>query len=287
MKSITLLSPAKINLTLEILGKREDGYHEIRSIIQPVNLFDEINISIEQGEGIELNSKGLQVPKGENNLAWKAADILIKEGGIRGKINISLTKKIPLGAGLGGGSSNAAAVLVGLNRIKKKFSQDELINLSSKIGADVAFFINCKTAIVEGFGEKITLIRDFPHYYYLLLNPGFEVATKKIYECWDELSHVAINHTNIDEIVSLFKSGAFPLRNDLKTPATRRYPSITNLKERLLNLGVENASMTGSGPTVFSIFKEEKSAKVFYNLLKDSSSFKVFLVKGISGWHSL
>jgi len=287
MKSITLLSPAKINLTLEILGKREDGYHEIRSIIQPVNLFDEINISIEQGEGIELNSKGLQVPKGENNLGWKAADILIKEGGIRGKINISLTKKIPLGAGLGGGSSNAAAVLVGLNRIKKKFSQDELINLSSKIGADVAFFINCRTALVEGFGEKITLIRDFPHYYYLLLNPGFEVSTKKIYECWDELSHVAINHANIDEIISLFKSGAFPLRNDLETPATELYPTITNLKERLLSLGVGNTSMTGSGPTVFSIFKDEKSAKVLYNLLKDSSSFKVFLVKGISGWHKL
>ena len=287
MKSITLLSPAKINLTLEVLGKREDGYHEIRSIIQPVNLFDEINIKIEEGEGIELDSKGLEVPKSENNLAWKAADIFIRESGIRVKIKILLTKKIPVGAGLGGGSSNAAAVLVGLNRLSKKFSQGELIILSSKIGADVAFFITCKTAIVEGFGEKITLIRDFPHYYYLLLNPGFEASTKKIYELWDELTHGAKDHNKIEDTISLFKRGALPLHNDLEAPATKLYPVITNLKERLLNLGVENASMTGSGPTTFSIFKEEKGAKVFYNILKDSTSFKVFLVKGISGWHRL
>ena len=287
MKTITLLSPAKINLTLEVLGKREDGYHEIRSIIQPVNLFDEINIEMEDGEAIELDSKGLDVPTGQNNLTWKAADIFIKESGVRSRIKISLTKKIPLGAGLGGGSGNAAAVLVGLNRLSKKFSQNDLIILSSKIGADVAFFITCKTAIVEGFGEKITLIREFPHYYYLLLNPGFEVSTKQIYKCWDELSHVAKNHTSIDEIISLFKSGSCPLRNDLEAPATKLYPVITNLKERLLNFGVENASMTGSGPTVFSIFKEEKGARVFHNILKDSSTFKVYLVKGISGWHRL
>ena len=287
MKSIILLSPAKINLTLEVLRKRDDGYHEIRSIIQPVNLFDELNICIEEGEGIELDSKGLDVPSGQSNLTWKAADVFIKESGIRGKIRIALTKKIPLGAGLGGGSSNAAAVLVGLNRLSKKFSQGELVILSSKIGADVAFFINCKTALVEGFGEKITLLRDSPHYYYLFLNPGFEVSTKKVYECWDELNHGVVNHTRIEDTTSLFRSGAFPLRNDLETPATKLYPSITNLKERLLSLRLEATSMTGSGPTVFSIFKDEKSAKVLYNLLKDSSSFKVFLVKGISGWHKL
>lgn len=288
MNSITLLSPAKINLTLEVFGKRADGYHEIRSIVQPVNLFDEVKIDIRDGEGIEIESTGLQIPRGRENLAWKAAEVFLKESGLNFNVRVSIKKKIPLGAGLGGGSGNAAAVLVGMNRITKKFSENELIQLAPKIGADVALFINCRSAVIEGIGEKITLVRDFPLFYYVLLNPGFETSTRRIYEFWDEMpEEEGLIRTGMEDTVSLFREGQFPLRNDLEKPAMRLYPEIKALKERLLGMEVEAVSMTGSGSTVFGIFRSEGEAKKIYDYLKDSSTFKVFFAQGISGWHRL
>lgn len=288
MNSITLLSPAKINLTLEVFGKRSDGYHEIRSIVQPVNLFDEVKIDIRDGEGIEIESTGLQIPRGRENLAWKAAEVFLKESGLNFNVRVSIKKRIPLGAGLGGGSGNAAAVLVGMNRITKKFSENELIQLAPKIGADVALFINCRSAVIEGIGEKITLVRDFPLFYYVLLNPGFETSTRRIYEFWDEMSEEeGLIRADMEDTVSLFREGQFPLRNDLEKPAMRLYPEIKALKERLLGMEVEAVSMTGSGSTVFGIFRSEGEAKKIYDYLKDSSTFKVFFAQGISGWHRL
>jgi len=287
MDSITLLSPAKINLTLEVLGKRPDGYHEIRSIVQPVNLFDEVKIEIEGGEGIEIESTGLQIPRGRENLAWKAAEVFLKESGLNFNVRISIKKRIPLGAGLGGGSGNAAAVLVGMNRIAKRFSENELIQIAPKIGADVALFINCRSAVIEGIGEKVTLIRDFPLFYYVLLNPGFETSTRRIYGFWDEMPEEGLIRTSIEDTVSLFREGQFPLRNDLEKPAMRLYPEIKALKERLIGMEVEAVSMTGSGSTVFGVFRGEGVAKKVYDYLKDSSMFKVFFAQGISGWHRL
>lgn len=287
MKSITLLSPAKINLTLEVLERRTDGYHEIRSIIQPVNLFDEVKVEIEQGKGVEIESTGLKIPQGEENIAWKAADIFIKENGLNIGVRVSINKKIPLSAGLGGGSGNASAVLLGLNRITKRLSEDELLKLSPTIGADVAFFIHCRSAIAQGIGEKITLLNDFPLLYYILINPGFEVSTKKIYELWDRIDRRILIRNDMESIISLFKKGEFPLKNDLETPALTLYPEIEELKKRLIGMGVKAVSMTGSGPTVFGVFRNEKKAKIVYDYLKDSNTFKTFLVQGISGWHRL
>jgi 4-diphosphocytidyl-2-C-methyl-D-erythritol kinase len=287
MKSITLLSPAKINLTLEVLERRTDGYHEIRSIIQPVNLFDEVKVEIEQGKGVEIESAGLKIPQGEENIAWKAADIFIKENGLNIRVRVSINKKIPLSAGLGGGSGNASAVLLGLNRITKRLSEDELLKLSPTIGADVAFFIHCRSAIAQGIGEKITLLNDFPLLYYIVINPGFEVSTKKIYELWDRIDRRILIRNDMESIISLFKKGEFPLKNDLETPALTLYPEIEELKKRLIGMGVKAVSMTGSGPTVFGVFRNEKKAKIVYDYLKDSNTFKTFLVQGISGWHRL
>jgi len=162
MSSITLLSPAKINLTLEVLGVRTDGYHEIRSIIQPIDLFDEVSIDVEEGEGIEIESSGVSIPTGKDNLAWRAAELFLQKSGINHKINIFVKKRIPLGAGLGGGSSNAAAVLTGLNRITNALSEDDLYKIAPKIGADVPFFIRSLTASMEGIGEKLSIIKKFP-----------------------------------------------------------------------------------------------------------------------------
>ena len=287
MNTITLLSPAKVNLTLEVLGKRPDGYHEIRSIMQPVNLFDEVRIDILDGTGITIETKGPKMPRGNRNLAWKAADIFMIESGLKAKVNIFIKKAIPAGAGLGGGSSNAASVLVGINKITEKLSQQDLMDLSPKIGADVAFFIYCRSAVAEGIGEKITTIRDLPSFHYILINPGFEVSTRDTYKQWDKLQPGAKKPDNIEETISLFRKGQFALRNDLEPAAMNLYPEIRAQKELLFNLGTEAASMTGSGPTVFAVFKEETRALDIYNYLKSSTKYKVFHVKGISGWHRL
>jgi 4-diphosphocytidyl-2-C-methyl-D-erythritol kinase len=287
MNTITLLSPAKVNLTLEVLGKRPDGYHEIRSIMQPVDLFDEVKIDVLDGNGIAIETKGPKVPRGKRNLAWKAADIFIKESGLKAKVNIFIKKIIPAGAGLGGGSSNAAAVLVGLNKITKNLSQHDLHTLSPKIGADVAFFIGCRSAMAEGIGEKITTIKDLPLFHYILVNPGFEVSTRDIYKQWDKLQPEPTKLDDIGETTTLFRMGRFLLRNDLERPAIDLYPEIKTLKELLFSLGIEAASMTGSGATVFAVFKEEKEGLDIYNYLKTSTRYKVFYAKGMSGWHRL
>jgi 4-diphosphocytidyl-2-C-methyl-D-erythritol kinase len=287
MNTITLLSPAKVNLTLEVLGSRPDGYHEIRSIMQPVDLFDEVKIDVLDGNGIAIETKGPKVPGGNRNLAWKAADIFIRESGLKAKVDIFIKKVIPTGAGLGGGSSNAAAVLVGLNKITKNLSQHDLHTLSPKIGADVAFFTGCRSAMAEGIGEKITLIKDLPLFHYILINPGFEVSTRDIYKQWDKLQPGPAKLDDIGETIILFRKGEFPLRNDLEQPAADLYPEIETLKELLFGLGIEAASMTGSGPTVFAVFKEEREGLDIYNYLKTSTRYKVFYVKGMSGWHRL
>lgn len=289
MKSITLLSPAKVNLTLEVREKRSDGYHEISSIMQPVNLFDEVKVEIEEGKGkgVEIQSSGLRVPQGEENLAWKAADVFITESRINMKVKVSINKKIPLGAGLGGGSGNASAVFVGLNRITKGLSEDELLRLSPKIGADVAFFIHCRSAIAQGIGEKITLLNDFPLFYFILMKPFFEVSTKEVYEFFDTVDRKSLIGNDMESVISLFRKGEFPLRNDLEQPALMLYPEIEELKTRLIGMGVKAVSMTGSGPTVFGVFRNEKEAKTVYDYLKDSNAFKTFFVRGISGWHRL
>jgi len=287
MNTITLLSPAKVNLTLEVLGKRPDGYHEIRTVTQPVDLFDEVRIEVLNGNGIAIEKKGYKIPTGKHNLAWKAADIFLKASGLRAMVKIFIKKTIPTGAGLGGGSSNAASVLVGLQRITKKLSRNDLMDLSPKIGADVAFFINCRSAIVEGIGEKITPINDLPNFNYILINPGFEASTRDIYKQWDEFQTEAEDPANIRETITLFRRGEFPLRNDLEKAAIDLYPEIRTLKTLLLGLGIKAVSMTGSGPTVFAVFKEEKEGLDIYNYLKTSTKYKVFYVKGISGWHRL
>ncbi|HSE84350.1 MAG TPA: 4-(cytidine 5'-diphospho)-2-C-methyl-D-erythritol kinase [Thermodesulfobacteriota bacterium] len=287
MKTVTLLSSAKVNLTLQVLRKRTDGYHEIRSIIQPVSLFDEVRVVLEEGEGIEIESSGIKIPLGQDNLAWKAAHAFTKECGLRLKVRISINKKIPLGAGLGGGSGNAAAVLVAMNRLTRKLAEEELLRLSPKIGADVAFFIRCRSSIAQGVGEKITLINNFPLFHYVLVNPGFEVSTKRVYELWDEVDGQNLEQDDLEQTISLFRNRQFPLRNDLENVTSLIYPEVKGLKERMVSMGAEAASMTGSGPIVFGVFEDEKKAKRIYDFMKDSKVYKVFLVQGISGWHKL
>jgi 4-diphosphocytidyl-2-C-methyl-D-erythritol kinase len=293
MSAITLLSPAKINLTLDILGVRPDGYHELCSIIQPIDFFDEVSIEIGDGEGISLESSGIEIPPGRDNLAWKAADMYLGESGLSQSVKIHIKKRIPPGSGLGGGSGNAAAALVGLNKLTGALTEEKLLKIASRIGADVSFFIRSQSGVAEGIGEKITLLRDFPLFYYLVLCPKLHISTQEIYNKWDEL-HSAREHNslntiepNIRNIVSIFKDTDKPppLRNDLEEAAIELYPEISSYKKILSSMGAESVMMTGSGSAVYALFRKEDEAVDAYDYLKTSPTFKSVLAGGVKGWH--
>lgn len=291
MGSLTLLSPAKINLTLEVLGRRQDGYHEIRSIIQPVDLFDEVSIE-QTEEDIELTSSGIEIPQGKDNLAWKAAALYIGQSGIDVGVRIDIKKKIPPGSGLGGGSSNAAAVLTGLNRIFGALSEDELLRISSSLGADVPLFIRPVSAVIEGIGEKVTPLRGLPLFYYVILCPNVNVSTERVYRKWDELNEGAPQdkreHGELESAVEeLRKASGFPLRNDLEAPAEALYPEIKAFKQILTSLEARDVQMTGSGGAVFAVFRDEDKALSIYEYLKTSPTFRVYMAQGIKGRHRL
>jgi 4-diphosphocytidyl-2-C-methyl-D-erythritol kinase len=292
MSSITLLSPAKVNLTLEVLGRRPDGYHEIRSLLQPVDLFDELTIETTGDGGIKISSSGIEIPQGEDNLAWKAAHMFLNESGFDTGLAISIKKKIPPGSGLGGGSGNAAAVLMGLNRLTGALTEDALFGMAPRLGADVAFFLRSVTSLTEGIGERITVIKDFPLLYYVILCPNLHVSTADVYAKWDELNKEIPEDepcSDIFEIVERFKgeTGDFPLRNDLEAPAFELHPEIKAFRQILLSHSVKNVLMTGSGSAVYAVFRDEFDAYEMYEYLKTSPTFRVFFATGIRGWHRL
>ena len=301
MNPITLLSPAKANLTFEIYGKRPDGYHEIKSIMQPVNLFDHVRIEIEDGNEILLNTRGIKIPNDESNLAYKAAQLYLEKSKIRKKINIWIDKKIPAGSGLGGGSSNAAATLVGLNRLLNLLDEIELMEISPKLGADVAFFIRCKSAIVEGIGEKITTLTDFPIFHYVVIYPKFEISTRKVYEKWDTLTSTEFGRTSNNEkkteesklefggISQIFLNSEEdpPVFNDLEDPSFKLYPVLKTYKKLMQSLEAKSVTVCGSGSCIFAVFREEKPARELCSYLASNKDIDTFLLKGISGWHLL
>jgi 4-diphosphocytidyl-2-C-methyl-D-erythritol kinase len=290
MNSVKMLSPAKINLTLDILGVRPDGYHELRSIVQPIDLFDEIKIETEEGRGVELTSSGISVPLDKTNLAWRAAELFLEKSGLELKIKISIRKQIPPGAGLGGGSGNAAAVLIGLNRITKTLTEQELLKLALNLGADVPFFIRSQTALMEGVGEEINPLRNFPLFHYVILCPNIHTSTEEVYKKWDELNNRDIvQKESIDESVKQFSVRRLdpPLKNDLESAAISLHPEIKAYKQILTSLGLESVSMTGSGSAVYAVFRTLEEAYEIYDYLNTSPTFKVFLASGIKGWHRL
>ena len=290
MSSIKLLSPAKINLTLNIVGVRADGYHELRSIIQPIDLFDEVALSLIEGNDIQLEVSGIPVPKGKENLAYRAAEIYFEQANLSMGLKINIKKRIPTGAGLGGGSGNAAAVLVGLNRIIQAFSESELLKMAIKLGADVPFFIRSQTAVMEGIGEKLTTLRKFPLLHYVILYANIHTSTAEVYRKWDDLNNsISDNSEPIDETVRLFsgRTENFPLRNDLEEAAMSLHPEIRAYKQILTSLGLSSVLMAGSGSCVFAAFRSQDEAYEIYEYLNTSPTFQVFLATGIKGWHRL
>jgi len=276
---VKVLSPAKINLFLEVVEKRTDGYHNLRSLMCCITLYDTISLDMASDE-ISISCGHPQVPEDKTNLAYRAADLFFKSLEKPGKGRISIEKKIPVGAGLGGGSSNAAAVLLTLNRYYDfPFTNDQLRVMGRGLGADVPFFILGKTSIATGIGEKLEVYHGLKPYHVVLINPGFSVSTAMVYKKVN-LGLTKYNKINKYTLFSEMSSDIQDhLYNGLETVTVAMYPEINLAKELLLESGALGALMTGSGPTVFGLFADAGSAEKAYSSLTHFSRKQKFLAE--------
>ena len=265
-RNVKLLSHAKVNLRLEILKKREDGYHEIRTIFQKISLHDTIRFSLKKAQGISITTNEPDLPVGKSNLVYRAAQAILNNSAYRGGISIHIEKRIPLGAGLGGGSSNAATTLKALNYLLEMgLSQKEMMTMGVKIGADVPFFFLEKGAIATGIGERLKEI-DLPGLWYVLIYPNFEVSTRWAYQN-TRLTKEKFRY-KIHKFLTTPEAISKVLMNDLEEVVSEKYPQIHVMKEVLRSQGALGSLMTGSGPTVFGIYADEKNAASAYRNIR-------------------
>jgi 4-diphosphocytidyl-2-C-methyl-D-erythritol kinase len=281
-----ILSPAKINLFLQVTGKRPDGYHDLFSLMCCVSLFDTILLQF-GGNTIEIDSDHPQVPLDETNLAHKAAVLFFKNLDTAGGVKITIEKSIPVAAGLGGGSSNAASVLQGLNHYyDSPFSRNQLMSMGLSLGADVPFFLFEKPALASGIGEKLEAYPNLPPYHVVLICPGFAVSTAEVFQnlnlgltkCKKKISSSSFRETGYD--VSRH------LCNDLEAVTASRYPVIRSVKEQLLTHGALGALMSGSGPTVFGLFSEPDKAAAAMQACGGNTCWKSYLAEIINQRHT-
>jgi len=270
-------SPAKINLFLKITGKRPDGYHDLITLMCCIDLYDTISIAF-NAKKISVVCNNPKVPEDKTNLAHSAATLFLKSLNKQECVEICINKNIPVGAGLGGGSSNAASVLLGLNHYYgSPFSQEELMSMGQSIGADVPFFIFKKPAIASGIGENLEAYEGLTPYKILLIYPGFSVSTTKVYNNFNlGLTKIKKKHN-----FHLSKNQEFNIEyhlyNDLEKVTASWYPDIIAVKEALLRHGARGALMTGSGPTIFGLFSNtEKAQSANYSLSKNKK-WQLFL----------
>ena len=283
----------KINLGLDVLRKREDGYHEVHMIMQQVGLYDNIEIKYlgmctDGKRYIEIETNLKYLPVNENNLAYKAAQMLMDEFNIMESISIKIRKMIPVAAGMAGGSADAAAVLKGVNKIfGLGLNSKQLMERGIKLGADIPYCIMGGTAVAEGIGEILTPIKNMPSCYIVLAKPGISISTKFVYGNLkvDEIE----NHPDIDGIINHINNGnlhgmASMMGNVLEKVTIDEYPIINELKKIMIELGAINSIMSGSGPTVFGIFDDVTIAKKAYNALKSNSNCRqVYITDGGNG----
>lgn len=279
------LSPAKVNLFLKVLSKRPDGYHEIFSLMQPVSLFDEVFIDIRNGEGIEVACSGeFSVPGGRDNLAYRAAELFLEYTGIKKAIAIKIVKNIPSGAGLGGGSSNAATTLLALDSLLKTgLKEEELLELSAKIGSDVPFFILKGPAFASGRGERLkkAALRRLS---YIIIKPDFPVSTAWAYSNLDLTKKPEDNNlTYSDEALSDMGRLKKFLVNDLEAVTVKRHPEISAIKKKLIDAGAVGSLMSGSGSAVFGIFSGPDEAERAFQVLKSNldKNSSIFMAEGL------
>ena len=274
MDRIELKALAKINLGLDVLRRREDGYHEVRMIMQTIGLCDELEIRKTKQPGIQVETNLYYLPTNENNLVYKAAQLLKDEFGLRDGIGIRLRKRIPVAAGMAGGSSDAAAVLWGMNQMYKLgLSRQELMDRGVKLGADVPYCVLRGTALAEGIGEKLSVLPPMPKCYILIAKPGISVSTKFVYENLHANDLRPEQHPDVDAMIRAMEKKdlgllASRMGNVLETVTVPAYPVIDEIKRFMVEHGALGAMMSGSGPTVFGIYDTRGKARQAYRELR-------------------
>ncbi len=281
-KQLRIAAPAKVNLFLRVVGKRPDGYHELSSWMQKLTLSDMVILET-RPSAVTVQCPDSNLLEDNTNLAYKAAELFFEKSGLPGGVSITLHKKIPIAAGLGGGSSDAASVLNGLNELYNAgFSEKQLMDIGVLLGADVPFFVaGCNAALATGIGEKLEEQDSLTDCFFVLVNPGFPVSTKWVFENLEtpEIANLALTIEGNPFILCPASDSDFSgkLYNDLEGVTISRYPEIAGLKQKLLDSGACAVLMSGSGPTVFGVFlksdqgrkcadefEKEYPAKVFY-----------------------
>lgn len=271
---ISLKALAKINLGLDVVRRREDGYHEVRMIMQTIQLYDRLDIKRTQEPGIQIQTNLSFLPVNENNLIYKAAKLLMDEFSITDGVSVKLDKRIPVAAGMAGGSTDAAAMLIGVNRLfSLGLTKRELMERGLQIGADVPYCIMRGTALAEGIGEALSPLPPMIKCPVLIAKPSISVSTKFVYQNL-KLDDTTI-HPDIDRLIDDIKAKslhdiAAHMGNVLETVTIPNYPVIDEIKKHMLSNGAVGAMMSGSGPTVFGLFDDEDTAKKAYKAMRSS-----------------
>ena len=280
MNQIRLKALAKINLGLDVLRRKEDGYHEVKMIMQTIHLHDQIHIRKIEEDEIKIRTNLYYLPNNENNLAYKAAKILKDEFHLPGGVSIHLKKVIPVAAGMAGGSSDAAAVLFGMNKMYGlKLSMQELMDRGVKLGADVPYCIMRGTALAEGIGEKLTKLPAMPKCHILIAKPPINVSTKFVYENLHANDMKPEDHPDVDIQIEALKEGNLEklvanMGNVLERVTVPEYPVINEIKQIMVDCGALGSMMSGSGPTVFGIFTDYTKAREAYQKIQKSGLSK-------------
>ncbi|MCX7904044.1 MAG: 4-(cytidine 5'-diphospho)-2-C-methyl-D-erythritol kinase [Caloramator sp.] len=284
MDRVEIKCPAKVNLSLDVVGKRSDGYHILRMINQSVSLYDYLTIE-KTKSGIFITSDKRDIPLDESNTCYRAADLIFKKFGIDYGVKIHIKKNIPHGAGLGGGSSDAAGVIKALNELfNLNMNQKEMMEVGLKVGADVPFCIVNRTSLVEGIGEIISPIEKIENLHIVIAKPNINISTKEVYS---KLRLDEINkRPNIDKLIEYinnknYKMLATNMVNVLETVTLNEYPILLEIKNIMLDFEAEGSIMTGSGSAVIGVFEDGEKAQVCYNRLRDYIK-DVFLVKTVN-----
>ena len=283
-----LQAMAKINLGLDVVRKRDDGYHEVRMIMQTIQMYDQLDMAESSRPGIRLATNLAYLPNNENNLDKRAANMLMEEFHIKKGLDIRLRKMIPVAAGMAGGSSDAAAAFIGVNRIfRLGLSMDELMQRAVKVGADVPYCLMRGTALAEGIGEKLTPLAPMPPCHILIGKPGISVSTKFVYS--NLRAGEIKDHPDISGMIRAIEEGSLPgvtarMANVLERVTIPAHPVIEEIKRNMIAHGACNALMSGSGPTVFGIFDNRRTAEAASRALKRSGlARQVFLTRPFQG----
>lgn len=280
----SIKAPAKINVRLKVTGRRPDGYHELASIMVPIDIFDIIDLTLTPDSRIIMNCKGREIPEDETNLAYRAARGFLSYAGIKDGVSISLSKNIPVAAGLGGGSSDGAAVLLALNHMySNPLSEPELHRLAIELGADVPFFLKRSPCLATGVGEILDPIPNWPEAWYIIIAPPIQVSTAWVYRNLK----LKLTTGEFGYIVKTLKNDTFTisklLENDLETVTTASFPIINTLKKLLVDAGAEGAIMSGSGPSVFGVFASQEKAESAKTFILSRNPGDIFVARGGGG----